>query len=235
MAQEKIACAFSDYPVRYSSFGNLSNLDPKGSLTTFVPVGTVEYVRKFCEVVGISEPKSFTYPDVLLPYLKRNIRKGFFKDASPEEFVKPSDSVKEFTGDLKKYLLSEPDPETAVWISEPVEFESEFRFYIHDFVNGPEILGWSRYDQSPTTNPQPDEGLVIQMAEALHESLGPSAYCLDIGWRPDLKEYCLVELNDAWALGLYEGSDPQSAPPARKDYADMLVSRWRQVVFCQIV
>ena len=63
----------------------------------------------------------------------------------------------------------------------------------------------------------------------------PGAYKVDIGGRCDLGRYCLVELNDAWALGLYENNDPQSNPPTRQQYADMLVSRWRQIVFCSLL
>jgi hypothetical protein len=161
-----------------------------------------------------------------------------YGEATLEDFVKPT-AIKLFTGDIKECLeLKSPgliSDNTSVWISQAVPFESEFRFYIHDFIGGGKIQGWSRYDDKPVRNPEPDFGLVEEIMGVLEANIAPGAYTIDIGWRPDLNRYCLVELNDAWSLGFYENSDPQSNPPTRQQYADMLVSRWRQILFCNLV
>lgn len=235
MTREKIACSFSDYPVSYCSFSDLKSLT-HGSITKHVPVGSVEFVREFCRVLSLGLPEEvWDYRD-LTPYLHRSFRPGNLSEALLHEFVKPRGHVKMFTGCRKDDLQPElKDKNPPVWISDYVPLGSEFRFYIHDFVPGPKIVGWARYDDSQCSDPYPDIGLVEEIAQLLHDDLGPNAYSIDIGWRPDIERYSLIELNDGWSLGLYENRDPQSVPPSRKDYAEMLVSRWRQIVFCNIV
>lgn len=235
MTSEKIACSLSDIPILYCSFEEIKNLDPKLSITRFIPVGSVEFTERYANHVGIKLPSNISYFPPTIDFAKRNIRVGKFKDTSFGEFVKPFEKIKFFTGSIKEHLDCDIDPEEDVWISEPVTFESEFRFYIQSYANKWEVLGWSRYDPLDVVNPNPDHKLVGELAEQIYKDLGPNAYTIDIGWRPDLREYDIIELNDAWALGLYEGNDQQSKPPTKQQYADMLYSRWLQIVFCNLV
>jgi len=238
---EKIACSFSCYPVRYCPLTELTKLDPREAKTQYIPVGSVEFAKAYGKQVGIELPGDFSYgicDGDLDKFLMRPIRRGTYGEATLTEFVKPT-AIKSFTGNVKGHLEAEapgfiPNG-TQVWISEAVPFGAEFRFYIHDFVGGGKILGWSRYDDSNMQCPEPDFELVEAVMKELEIGGAPGAYTIDIGWRPDLNCYCLVELNDAWALGLYENNGPQSAPPTRQQYADMLVSRWTQIVFCSLL
>ena len=232
MVNEKFACACTDYDYIHTSYEYLDCLNIDKYKTNYVPVGSVEFITEYCDHVGLKLPETISYYGVE-KFIKRRVRGGKLKDASQDEFVKPK-KVKLFTGDIKKYLRP-LSPETEVWISEPVPFESEFRFYIQDLVSGPKILGWARYDDKDSYNPDPDLNYVKSIAQELHDNLGPSAYTIDIGWRSDLNEYDLVELNDAWALGLYTNSDSQTNSLSKQDYAEMLISRWRQILFCNIV
>jgi hypothetical protein len=236
MSREKIACSFSDYPVNYCTFEGLANLKYECRLK-YVPVGSVEFTREFCKrfSLEICEDISSYNQDLLLPFYHRALRPGLFSEASPGEFIKSRGRLKLFTGTKKADLKEDLDDDTPVWISDFVPFKSEFRFYIHDFVTGPKILGWSRYDDHPEVNPPPSVGLVERLAEDYHKTIGPNGYSIDIGWREDIGRYSLVEVNDGWSLGLYDNTDPQSSPPSRKDYAELLVSRWRQILFCNIV
>lgn len=238
---EKIACCFSCYPVKYCPFTDIEKLDLEESLTRFVPVGSVEFVKAYSQHVGIRLPEDFSYgicDGQLDQFLMRSVRRGTYGEATLTDFVKPIE-IKLFTGNVKGHLEAEAPgfilEETSVWISPAVPFGAEFRFYIHDFIGGGKIQGWSRYDDSNMQCPEPDTGLVEAVMKELEYGGAPGAYTVDIGWRPDLERYCLVELNDAWALGLYENSDFQSNPPTRQQYADMLVSRWRQILFCRLV
>lgn len=234
MPIEKVACSFSSYQVRFASYEQLSDQNFEIDRLNAVPVGSVEFTRKFAERFGLSLPSALWYPEEFFPLFCRKVREGCLEDANSDEFVKPSQVVKAFTGCLKKDVPEGIDPQEKVWISDYVPLESEFRFYIQDFANKTQILGWSRYDGLPVVNPEPDFALVEEIAKFYHQSLGPSAYSVDIGWRPDLQKYCLIEINDAWALGYYQNTDKQSNPPTRQQYADMLVSRWRQILFCNI-
>lgn len=232
MSNEKFACTCTDYPYIHTSYEYLEHLNVDEYKTNYVPVGSVEFVRKYSDCMGLKLPESISYYGIE-NFIKRNIREGKLKDADSSEFVKPK-KIKQFTGDFKKYLRP-LSPETEVWISEPVPFESEFRVYVQDFVSGPQILGWARYDDKDSYNPDPDLNYVKSIAQELHDNLGPGAYSIDIGWRSDLKAYDVVELNDAWALGLYTNTDPQTNSPSKQDYADMLISRWRQILFWNII
>lgn len=238
MTTEKAACSLSSYPISYCSYDEIEKLDPKDSLTKFIPVGSVEFTQRFTDHVGIFLPPNLSYYGPVMGYAKRVIRKGSYRDAKLGEFVKPCEKIKSFTGGLKEKLEKEGvviKDDEKVWISEAVPFESEFRFYVQSYANGWEILGWSRYDDLDVKNPDPDLSLVDKLAGQIHRDIGPNAYSIDIGWRPDLDQYDIVEMNDAWALGFYNNSDPQSKPPTKQQYANMLYSRWVQLVFCSIV
>jgi len=232
---EKIACVLSPYQTLSLPLESLPNLDVNKYKCSTTPVGTVEFVREYCRVFGLELPEPLGFPDFVEPYLNRNIRQGVLAEASEEEFVKPRDTVKLFTGSLKKDLAKSIDPSTRVWISEPTKFESEFRFYIQDTIQEPKVLGWSRYDDLEVTNPDPDFEMIARIANAFHQELGPNAYSIDIGWRPDIQKYSLIELNDAWSLGFYNNTDSQSNPPTSLEYSEMLVSRWYQILFCNLV
>lgn len=241
LTTEKIACSFSCYPVQYSSIEGLHKLDPELSRLKHVPVGSVEFSKAFANHVNLTLPSDFSYGIVegdLDKFLHRELRKGIYSEASLTDFVKPLD-IKTFTGNVKGHLERESQesiaPETPVWITPSVPFGAEFRFYIQSLVNKSLILGWSRYDESNMDCPEPDLKLVDEVVEYLRQIGEPTAYTVDIGWRPDLNRYCVVELNDAWSLGFYENNDPQSNPPTRQQYADMLVSRWTQIVFCGLL
>lgn len=236
MAAEKTACAFSNYLIEYCKYGDLHT--KAEGLLKYVPVGSVEFTEAYCNVVGITVPTPLAYPDFTLPYLHREVKISEFGKVSPDKFIKPYSKVKLFTGCLKKDLAEQGvqvHAEEKVWEFDNVPFESEFRFYIHDFVTGPKIQGWSRYDDLPMVNPEPDIELVEQIAKEFHDSIGPNAYTIDIGWRSDIGCYSLIEVNDGWALGYYSPNDSQSNPPTRQQYADMLVSRWMQIVFCAVL
>jgi hypothetical protein len=235
LSLEKYACRTSEYyPTTYCSFNDIPTLKTNEEYM-LVPVGSVEFVKEFCNHFGISLPtESLSYYEPIRPYLRREIRRTTLGEASSSEFVKPV-GVKTFTGDVKSRLRP-LSPLTEIWATAAAPFESEFRFYIQDYVTGPKIVGWCRYDDLGCVNPNPPIEWVREIAQSIHDALGPNAYSVDIGWRPDIQQYDVVELNDAWALGLYRsGGDEQSSPPSYEDYVEMLISRWRQILFCNVV
>lgn len=204
-----------------------------------LPVGSVEFVRQAMALASINEPENLSYPEVLRPFLHRNMGMQRAGLVLGRWFVKPA-KTKAFTGFLFD-TLSNPDslsdhdreqynafmampPEAPVWISEPVVWLSEFRFYIADG----QIKGWGRYDDGPDDTPPLDHGKIEYMAEVMTGSPGaPAAFSLDVGVL-DSGETALVECNDAWALGLYRGT------LSRKDYTEMLWRRWQQLLQAKI-
>lgn len=200
-----------------------------------LPVGSVAFVRAAMSLAGIQEPGNLSYPEVLRPYLLREVRQREAGSVIGHWFVKPT-ATKSFTGFVFD-TMANPDhlcehdrvqydafmqlsPETRVWVGEPVVWQSEHRYYVLDG----EILGEGRYDDGPEGMPSPDREYVRAMAHAMHaQAQAPVAFGLDVGVL-ESGDTALIECNDAWALGYYRGTLP------RRDYVEMLRRRWNQLV-----
>jgi hypothetical protein len=202
-----------------------------------LPIGSVEFVRAAMFAAGIEEPPPCPYPDALIAWRKRPITR-MSKEAAvryasiTDVFVKPADQVKLFTGFVlskgsakdkgsaedAETLATLPD-DTPLYVSPPVTFLSEWRCY----VSGQNLVGIARYDDQEADGRAPNMAAVWEMVHdyALDED-APSAYALDVGVLSD-GGTALVEVNDAWALGLYRGMDDIAS------YLAMLQSRWSQL------
>ena len=192
-----------------------------------MPVGSVEFVRAAMRAGGIKEPEPIGYPASLRMFYCRAIRMATAADARVDKcFVKPV-QLKIFNGfvhredgatydehDQEQLEALNKLPEKApVWISDVVRWQSEFRYY----VDGQKILGRARYDQLEAERvPEPDRSVVTSMIRTLKLR---HPYALDVGVLEG-GQTALVEINDAWALGLYQGALTPSA------YLKFLSDRW---------
>lgn len=201
-------------------------------LRTYLPVGTVEFVQEAMRLLNCVPAPWNCYPDVLRPFLHREVSrttKGAL-DLSADVFVKPAEHLKAFTG----FLLQSPSEErhafdllpdsTPVWTAEKVQFLSEYRYYVWDegFMRG-------RYDDGADDAPEPDERLVGEMATDLSDEFRYQAndalsqpFALDVGVLAT-GQTALVEVNDAWAIGLYENALSPS------EYYRFLLKRWDSI------
>lgn len=212
LSKEKRSIINEGLPYTVCAFGKLHTLESKD----FVPVGSVEFVRKYCDINLISLPANISYPEELRPYLGRNIRKGFFQEALDTEFVKPVDT-KIFTGNIKQQLCESVKNDELVWISDPIQLSLEFRYYLIDT----KIVGYSRYDDGDDSDIEPDNSLVEQMvADYISQ---PVAYTIDVGISEG--KTVLIEVNDAWAIGYY----PWGTMTV-KNYVDLITRRWQQII-----
>lgn len=186
-------------------------------------IGTVEATSKFFELAGVKTPQSITYPDELLIYLGRYVEKrklGEVRGIDLPLFIKPSSDIKKFTGDVFTHenhlknlrTFDKCTDETEVWISEVLEFETEYRVFVSNGV----IYGMKHY--------KGDFSLMIDI-DSVKEMVSvftkaPSAYTLDVGLADG--ETFLVEVNDMWAIGSYglEG----------RDYALLCARRMKQIM-----
>lgn len=213
---------------------SLENIQSMGRLIAAgvaVPVGSVEFLRAAMSAAGIKEPEPMSYPPELLRYCGRGIRQVKAGEVLGSWFVKPV-RTKLFSGFVFETMadprnLSEHDREQheafmaidatePVWISDVVSFQSEWRYY----VQGRTILGKARYDPDGADDaPAPDDAVVAEIVGALPT---PNPCAVDIGVLSG-GETVLVEVNDAWAIGLYR--DAMSA----KDYLQFLANRWDQI------
>lgn len=111
------------------------------------------------------------------------------------------------------------DPAAPVWVSEPVTWRSEVRFYVLDG----KIVGEGHYDEGPDDALLPERSAVGEMVRQVCSSQNaPVAFALDAGVL-ECGATALVELNDAWALGYYSGT------LTARQYLQMLWRRWRQM------
>lgn len=170
------------------------------------------------------------YPESLKPYLHRkvwedelgNIRREIFAEGYLKNpiFIKPKDKLKRFTG----FVLETIDDlanckgagnQTKVWCSEPVVFIDEFRCY---FKKGAKpVIGCYKEDFNESNR--------IKVQQFLNSLiLGrefPDAFALDLGIL-STGEVTLVEMNDAFSLGLYKGCSPDF-------YTKCLIERWNEL------
>lgn len=234
-AQHAMVADVPIHAVRLESIADYADVLRQGMT---VPIGSVEFIRKALVLAGIAEPANLSYPEPLRPYLRRDVCQRAAGRVLGHWFIKPT-TTKEFTGFVAD-TLGNPEhlsgynraqynaflslaPETPVWISEPVTWLSEFRYYIIDGV----VHGEGRYDDAPDDMPAPDVTLVDEMAAVMaHSPNAPAAFSLDVGVL-DSGETALIECNDAWALGYYKGT------LSHRDYIRMLWRRWEQLAQAQ--
>lgn len=186
--------------------------------------GYIGDVLKALQVMGLDPPLLLDYPEVLKPFLRREVYQttfGAFRDvkhAGPL-FIKPAKDHKLFTGLVwegtreQRFLLGPVQNDVPIWVSEPLNFVSEYRTFI---LNG-EVLDCRRYKGDWSKAP---DRLIVSAAVAFMNSVAPVAYCLDFGIT-DKGETTLVEANDGFAMGPYGLAPPQ--------YACMIASRWREL------
>lgn len=194
-----------------------------------MPVGSVEFVRHAMGLAGIPEPANLSYPEGCQAYTQRQVWRSTVAQALAmpgTRFIK-SAQTKVFTGfvlDPQGVALSPHDqsqyevlrslaPDAPVWVSSPVRWVSEFRYYVKDGA----VVGYARYDQeAPEEVPEPDREVVRRCIADLAIA---HPYALDMGVM-STGETALVEVNDAWGLGLYGGA----MKPL--DYVLLLADRW---------
>lgn len=196
-----------------------------------LPVGSVEFVREAMRLAGIAEPDNLSYPPAASKYLHRTVRQCNAGEVIGCQFVKPV-QTKLFTGFVfdtakNRETYCEHDQvqfdafmrlgtNDKVFVSDPVAWASEWRYYV---AHG-QIIGQARYDQlDDESAPTPDLNAV---KACMAEMAIDHPYALDFGVLAT-GETALVEVNDAWSIGLYQGAlKPQH-------YLSFLQTRWADI------
>jgi hypothetical protein len=212
---------------------------------TDLVVGDFSWTRAALARLGVPMPPAPDYPDCLRSLLHRRVWRSTLGElaeqvaaappSAPQLFFKPADDIKAFTGELTspdwmRYLLDDAGvaPSCGVIVSELVTIVAEYRVYV---VHGA-VRAVCQY-KGPA-----DASLDLDVVHAAVHTLtteAPAAERLDgygidfavmrpPGAAPDAPLVTgLVEVNDGFSLGCYDGLDA-------KDYTDMLVARWAQLV-----
>ena len=134
-------------------------------------------------------------------------------------FINPYQHLKAFKGiivnDVREAKLFTQDFKDSISCQEIVQFESEYRVYIHKDRG---ILGVKHYLGDPYITP--DESFVEEIYQLSKSNLNQNSYTLDIGIDLNGESY-LIEINDGWSVGNY-GLNPV-------DYFSFVKTRWLQM------
>lgn len=215
---------FAECGVELGIFEWVDDIDEMSDLGPTVGVaGYIGDVHRALKRLGRPIPVNVDYPKWLMHTLGRNIRRGFLGEvraSTAPVFIKPV-QPKEFTGMVwegraedRRKIVTQPD-DVEVWISDLVEFRSEYRSYILGDV----VLDVRRYKGDWSL--APDRSIVEDAVALLAlKKQAPRAYCLD--WGIDRHgRTLLVEMNDSFSFGHY-GLNPVL-------YSRMLSARWYEM------
>lgn len=183
--------------------------------------GSIDFVKAGLRQLGKTLPPPDCYPESMKQYLHRSVSYGTKRDLTLDmlpKFIKPADDYKLFTGfvcdDPDDYRLQHVGNKRRLAICDVVKWKSEWRYYCFDhtfyesaFYNGDQTV-------------QPDEDVVKEILKAFaKERKWPAV--VDIGVLDD-GTTALVEINEAFSIGYYEGITPQL-------YQMIICKRWRHL------
>jgi hypothetical protein len=189
-------------------------------------IGSVESTEFFFKGVGVEIPKYIGYPEELKPWYGRMIYKTLYGDKPKEYpyFIKPAEGIKLFTGSLienekqleilEHFMATSPlTDDTKVYISDPMEFVSEYRCFVRDG----EFMGMKHYAGDFKIFPN-----VMHVDSIIKTYKNPPiSYTIDIGVTEGGFTQ-IVEINDFWAIGSY-GLDGDT-------YVNMIIRRFNEIV-----
>lgn len=218
-------CLVNRIPTRYFSSSQLD--EPGISLrNSSLVVGSVEAMRKVFSVLDIKEPKMNYYPGALHHHMHRSISLGIFSDvirtvSKGNSVFAKSLECKKLTGRVfdSSTLPIDNDisPYLPVWIGDTVDFVSEYRVYVKNHT----IIACCHYTGDPekiiNTSVVYDSIFTLATDDSI-----PCAYAIDFGVLSNGKT-ALVEMNDAWAIGAYDGISDSH-------YYDFLKNRWLEII-----
>jgi hypothetical protein len=178
------------------------------------------------ELANVEEP---SYPACLTNYYRRKITPGFRLNGAKELldkghrfFIKP-EAAKRFTGFVADNSY---DPrfngasgQCPVYMSEVVEFVSEWRCYITHNRH----TALSFYDGDPKI--APDLGVVSEVVRLSGKHAAPAGYVIDFGVLADGRT-AVVEVNDGYAVGAYGDG-------IEANYWNMISARWQELIGVQ--
>lgn len=211
-------CVVERLQVRYFEAGELNeDMLREASLV----VGSVESYTQALSMLGVDAGRPNYYPAELAIYLGRDVKLELMAQLRQDVinapvFAKPAMKYKLFNGDVfTTRNIGELDrfhEDTPVWISEVVDFRSEFRVYV---LEG-EILACCQY--MGEFDDTPDMTMVIKAMSLMSENGGQTAFALDVGNDVNSRTW-LVEFTDGFSLGIYKGL-------SNSDYYLLLKARW---------
>jgi len=190
-------------------------------------IGSVECVSAALTQLGAAVPEPDYYPACLQHQLHRRVARTTASEVrarllAGEALFAKSHAWKRLTGCVLRPSdvdsLSTLPADEPLWVSEPVEFQAEFRAY----ALGNRVLGVCQYGEGEDVALTPEQSAEVEAGlQVLVQACPRAAYVIDWGLLTDGR-LALVEVGDAWAVGLYAGLTAEA-------YAECLLARWREM------
>ncbi|MFP3637771.1 ATP-grasp domain-containing protein [Paraburkholderia sp. SIMBA_054] len=193
-------------------------------------VGSVRFVKHALRQLGRDLPEHTPYPPIIADLLYREVwKERSLRDARAlleqgrRLFIKPAEGWKRFTGFVAEftddYRFNGASSSSAVWVSTPVRFVSEWRAYV---ARG-DVLDLRFADHGGDRNVTPNTAVIHNaVARLMTGPEAPAGLVADFGVL-DSGETALIEVNDGFSFGAYDGV------PAEV-YWEVMLSRWLQIV-----
>lgn len=190
-----------------------------------VVFGQVADMRLVWLKAGIPQPDLICYPEPLRPYLRRKLwRAPAFPEPTEYPVWAKSVSPKRVSGgvyyDDHDYGMTMIGIEgDDVWLSDVVDFVSEWRAYVCDG----QIVGVGHYKGDASMSPDMSavQGWIDEWPDR------PAGFGIDVGVLHSTHETVLIEVNDGWALGYWGGHEAC--------FAETLAARWAEIVGGQTI
>lgn len=190
--------------------------------------GTIQAVKAALKQYGKELVEHSPYPVCLQHLLYREVKwvrtlrdAKDMLDKGASFFIKPA-GYKHFTGfvasfsdDHRFYGASGQLP---VFISTPVQFVSEWRCYVADG----KLLDVRLADPDHDRSVVPDYAVIEEAVKQLTHFGAPAGYAVDFGVLTT-GETALVELNDGFSIGAYDGIPCDL-------YWQVIYSRWKELI-----
>lgn len=161
-----------------------------------------DIVRHHLEVKNMLEVIPDTYSEKYKELFLRKIEKKKISDLLEKDFpifIKPTKNDKSFDGQIiysyDTFIGTLPKPDDYVYCSEVVNISSEYRF----LIGNNKIYGYGHMIGKVYTKHFPQDFL-----EKLTKLVGESFECVDVGYIPDKKQWCVVEINPPFSLDDYK-------------------------------
>ncbi|MEO1269353.1 MAG: ATP-grasp domain-containing protein, partial [Myxococcota bacterium] len=190
--------------------------------------GQLDAVRLAFQLLGVAGPFMPTYPKSLQPMLGRDIWESTVGAAQMHVertgrplFIKPLSQAKRFTGFVMRdgmdaFQLHGSSKQLPVLCSQVVSMVHEYRAYVVEH----EVAAFVSYTGKAPTPPLHFAAQCV--AELLRAQEAPRGFALDVGLL-ETGELVVVECNDGFGLGLYEGVSFEV-------YTDLVCARWEELL-----
>lgn len=195
-----------------------------------VAIGSIPFVHQRLRSSGAKPPLPNDYPESVREFLHREVTRTTLREARVDIdeygkglFVKPATKLKRFTGFVANFAYDHrfngAGGRTEVWVSNPVNFVSEWRVY----SVGGDVLAVGSAPSNPSDPSMPNRDVIDEIAQRLYEMpAGFAGLCFDVGVL-DTGQTALVEVNEGYGFGAYEGCTPEALWAVN-------VARQRQIV-----